>query len=300
MVTRRRSRQLTQLYVLVTAPLLVLFLFSYLPMAGLVIAFQDYNIFKGFFGSKWAGLAVFKEVFAMKGFWLALRNTFMLNGLNLLVGFPAPIVLALMLNEVRHRGTKKFFQSTLYLPHFLSWAIIGSLAVELFADRTGLINVFLASRGLSIVPFLSEQWHWLFTYQGIWIWQNAGWMTIIYLSSLTAINPELYEAAEVDGAGRWRKIWSITLPGIASTIVVLLIIQVGRIVNIGFEQPYIIGNDLVRNFADVISTFVYRIGILSGRYNVGAAAGLFQSVVGLVFLLTANAVAKRFSDTGIW
>ena len=224
----------------------------------------------------------------------------MLNGLNLAVGFPAPIVLALMLNEVRNRGVKRTFQSTLYLPHFLSWAIIGSLAVELLADNTGLLNVFIKSNGGKIIPFLSERWHWLFTYQAIWIWQNAGWATIIYLSSLTGINPELYEAAEVDGAGRWRKIRSITLPGISSTMVVLLILQVGRIVNIGFEQPYIIGNDLVRDFADVISTFVYRMGILSARYNVGAAAGLFQSVVGLFFLLTANALARKLTDTGIW
>jgi putative aldouronate transport system permease protein len=195
---------------------------------------------------------------------------------------------------------KRTFQSTLYLPHFLSWAIIGSLAVELLADNTGLVNVFIKSHGGQIVPFLSEKWHWLATYQGIWIWQNAGWGTIIYLSSLTGINPELYEAAEVDGAGRWRKIWSITLPGISSTMVVLLIIQVGRIVNIGFEQPYILGNALVQDFAEVISTFVYRVGLLSARYNVGAAAGLFQSAVGLFFLLTANAVAKRLTDTGIW
>jgi putative aldouronate transport system permease protein len=295
-----RMGQTRQLYLLMLVPLLVLFVFSYLPMVGLIIAFQDYNMFKGFFRSKWAGFAVFKEIFTMPGFWAALRNTFMLNGLNLLAGFPAPIILALLLNEVRNKGTKRTFQSTLYLPHFLSWAIIGSLAVELLADNTGLVNVFIKSQGGKIIPFLSEKWHWLFTYQGIGIWQNAGWGTIIYLSSLTAINPELYEAAEVDGAGRWRKIWNITLPGISSTMVVLLIIQVGKIVNIGFEQPYIIGNALVQDFAEVISTFVYRVGLLSARYNVGAAAGLFQSVVGLVFLLTANAVAKKLTDTGIW
>lgn len=295
-----RLRQTRQLYLLLLVPLLVLFVFSYLPMVGLVIAFQDYNIFKGFFASKWSGFAVFKEIFRMPSFWVALRNTFMLNGLNLLVGFPAPIILALMLNELRNKGLKRTFQSTLYLPHFLSWAIIGSLAVELLADNTGLVNVFIKSHGGKIVPFLSEKWHWLAAYQGIWIWQNAGWATIIYLSSLTAINPELYEAAEVDGAGRWRKTLSITLPGISSTMVVLLIIQVGKIVNIGFEQPYIVGNALVQDFAEVISTFVYRVGLLSARYNVGAAAGLFQSVVGLVFLVTANAVAKKLTDTGIW
>jgi len=295
-----RLRNARQLYVLLLVPLAVLFVFSYLPMVGLVMAFQEYNIFKGFFASKWVGFSVFRELFAMSGFWAALRNTFMLNGLNLIVGFPAPIVLALLLNEVRNKGAKRTFQSTLYLPHFLSWAIIGSLAVELLADNTGLVNVFIKSQGGKIIPFLSEKWHWLFTYQGIWVWQNAGWQTIIYLASLTAINPELYEAAEVDGAGRWRKIWSITLPGISSTMVVLLIIQVGKIVTISFEQPYILGNALVMDFAEVISTFGYRVGLLSARYNVGAAGGLFQSVVGVFFLLTANTVAKRLTGTGIW
>jgi putative aldouronate transport system permease protein len=295
-----KLRNTRQLYILLLVPLLVLLVFSYLPMAGLVIAFQDYNIFKGIRGSHWAGLAVFRELFAMKGFWAALRNTFALNGVNLVVGFPAPIILALMLNEVRFQGLKRAFQSTIYLPHFLSWAIIGSLAIELFADNTGLVNVFLRTHGAGIVPFLSERWHWLATYQAVWVWQNAGWMTIIYLSSLTAVNPDLYEAAEVDGAGRWRKMWSITLPGIRSTMVVLLVIQVGKIVSIGFEQPYLIGNDLVRDVSDVISTFVYRVGILSGRYSIGAAAGLFQSVVGLCFLLAADAAARALTDTGIW
>jgi putative aldouronate transport system permease protein len=295
-----RLRNIRQLYLLLLVPLLVQLVFSYLPMAGLVMAFQDYNIFEGITGSKWAGFSVFKDLFAMRGFWTAFRNTFMLNGLNLVIGFPAPIILALMLNEVRGRGLKRTFQSVVYLPHFLSWAIIGSLAIELLADNTGLVNVFLKSHGAGIIPFLSRRWAWLLTYQGIWVWQNAGWATIIYLASLTAINPELYEAAEVDGAGRWRRTWSITLPGIASTIVVLLIIQVGRLVTIGFEQPYILANDLVRDFGDVISTFVYRVGIISGRYNIGAAAGLFQSVIGLFFLLTANAVSRKLTDTGIW
>jgi putative aldouronate transport system permease protein len=296
----QRLKQIRQLYVLLAVPLLFLFIFNYLPMVGVVIAFQDFNIFKGFFGSKWGGFSVFQEVFRMKGFWVALKNTFMLNGLNLIVGFPAPIILALLLNEVGSRGLKKTFQSTIYLPHFLSWAIIGSLAVEIFADNTGLLNVMLKRAGGSIIPFLSERWHWLLTYQGIWVWQNAGWATIIYLASLTAINPELYEAADVDGAGRWRMMWNITLPGISSTMIILLILQVGRIVNIGFEQPYVIGNDLVRDFADVVSTFVYRMGILAGRYSVGAAVGLFQSVVGLFFLLLFNSLARKISDTGIW
>ena len=285
---------------MVVLPVLILVVFSYFPMAGLVIAFQDYNIFEGLFGSPWAGFSVFEGIFQSTGFWQALSNTLMLNFLNLLVGFTAPIVLALLLNEMRVHFLKRLFQSTLYLPHFLSWAIIGALSLQLFSDHTGIVNDLIRSLGGQPIPFLSEKWHWLFTYLGIGIWQSAGWGTILYLSALAAINPELYEAAEVDGAGRWRQMFAITIPCISPTMVVLLILQVGRLVSIGFEQPYILGNDLVRDFSSVISTYVYQMGIVSGQYNVGTAIGLFQSVVGLTLLLGTNAVARRFGEKGLW
>lgn len=289
-----------QLYLMMLLPLVILVVFSYLPMAGLVIAFQDYNIFEGLFGSPWAGFSVFEGIFQSAGFWQALGNTLMLNTLNLIVGFPAPIVLALLLNEMRVHWLKRVFQSTLYLPHFLSWAIIGALSLQLFSDHTGILNDLLRRWGGPGVPFLSEKWHWLFTYLGIGVWQAAGLGTIIYLSALTGINPELYEAAEVDGAGRWRQVWAITLPSITPTMIVLLILQVGKLVSIGFEQPYILGNDLVRDFSSVISTYVYQMGIVSGQYNVGTAVGLFQSIVGLALLLATNALARRFGDKGLW
>jgi len=288
------------LYLLLAVPCLLILVFSYLPMFGIVIAFQEYNIFKGFLGSPFVGLDVFMEIFRMKNFWQALRNTLVLNGLNLVIGFPAPIILALLLNELQSRGLKRVYQNILYLPHFLSWVIIGYMALRLFSDNTGLVNVAFKRAGLQIVPFLSDKLSWILTYQGISVWYSAGWGTIIYLSALTGINPELYEAAEVDGAGRWAKIRHITIPGISSTMIILLILQVGKVVNIGFEQPYILSNRLIQDVSDVISTFVYRIGIQSGRYNVGTAVGLFQSAVGLVFLLGTNAVARRFGETGIW
>jgi putative aldouronate transport system permease protein len=294
------KRRIGQLYALMAVPMFVLLLFCYVPMLGVLISFQDFNIFKGFFHSKWVGLAVFQEIFRMKSFWGALRNTMALNALNLALGFPAPIILALLLNEVRSRTFKKFLQSTLYLPHFLSWAIIGSMALQLLGDNTGLVNIVIKNAGGRIIPFLSDKWTWLFTYQGIWIWQSAGWGTILYLAAMTGINPELYEAAEVDGAGRWRKMWNVTLPGIAPTMVILLVLQIGRVVNIGFEQPYMLGNDLVRNFSDVISTYVYQVGIVSARFNVGTAVGLFQSAVGLALLLGANAISRRGGGEGIW
>jgi putative aldouronate transport system permease protein len=288
-----------QLYLMLIVPLLLILIFSYAPMAFLVMAFQDYNIFGGIFNSPWVGLEIFQGIFNMPSFWEAFRNTFVLNILNLIVGFPAPLILALMLNELRFKRMKRVFQSILYLPHFLSWAIIGAISLQLLLDGTGIINIIIRNLGFPTMPFLSEKWHWLATYLGISVWQNAGWGTIIFLSALTGISPELYEAAEVDGAGRFKKIWSISLPGIKPTIVVLLILQLGRLAMIGFEQPFILGNDMVRDMSSVISVFVYQIGIQTGQYNVATAIGLFQSLIGLVLLLIANAVSRRIGERGI-
>jgi putative aldouronate transport system permease protein len=274
--------------------------FRYVPMLGLLMAFQDFNLFKGFLQSKWVGLEVFKNVFRMLDFWRALRNTFMLNGLNLMIGFPIPIILAILLNEVPWRWLQRAFQSTLYLPHFLSWVIISSMALRLFADHTGLVNAIIIRAGWHLIPFLSEKWHWVFSYQLISIWQSAGWGTIIYMSAMTGINPELYEAAEVDGASRMQRIRFITIPGISVTIVTLLVLQIGRIGSIGFEQPYLLGNMIVSDFSEVISTFVFHVGLEAGRFDTGTAVGLFQSFVGLVFLLGANALSKRATQNSIW
>ena len=297
---RSRLRQQAELYLLLAFPMAFFLVFRYIPMGGLLMAFQDYNIFRGFFHSRFVGLEVFRGIFRMGDFWEALRNTFILNGLKLLIGFPAPIVLAILLNEVSQRWLRKFFQSTLYLPYFLSWVIIGDMALRLLADSSGLVNHLIVRSGGKAISFLSKETPWVLTYQLISIWQSAGWWTIIYLSAMTAINPELYEAAEVDGAGRFQKIRYITLPGISTTTVILLVLEVGRIVNIGFEQPYILGNKVVSDVSEVISTFVFHVGLEAGRFDTGTAVGLFQSVVGLAFLLSANAISRRVTETGLW
>ncbi|MBN1647931.1 MAG: sugar ABC transporter permease [Spirochaetales bacterium] len=270
-------------------------------MYGVSIAFREYNIFPGR-PSPWTGFANFREVFASKEFFLVLRNTFMLNFLDLVVGFPAPIILALLLNELRSRKYKRTVQTLLYLPHFLSWVIIGGIVLQVFAPTYGIINNMLKSMGIikESIPFLTNGPHWVATYVLVGVWQNIGWGTIIYLAAITGVSPELYEAAEMDGAKRLRKIWSITLPCISSTIVILLILSIGRIAMISFERPYIIGNTLVREYADVISTYVYRIGIKSGRFSIATAVGLFQSVISLIFLIIANFVAKRSGHKGIF
>jgi putative aldouronate transport system permease protein len=269
-------------------------------MYGIVIAFKEYNIFAGINASEWIGLDAFKEIFRSQDFIRALRNTFLLNGLDLILGFPAPIILALIINEIKRNSFKKISQTMLYLPHFLSWVIIGGIVLQIFAPGFGLIDTLLKSAGLKTIPFLTDNVPWIFTYCGVGIWQSAGWGMIMYLAAITGINGELYEAAEVDGAGRLRKIWSITLPCIRPTIVILFILNVGKISAIGFDRPYVIGNPEVRDFADVISTYVYRVGIQSTRYNIATAVGLFQSVVGLLFLSVTNFIANKSGEQGIW
>jgi len=288
------------LYLLLVLPIAQSVVFKYLPMYGVTIAFRDYNLFKGIFGSPWIGFDAFREVFQTKGFFRALRNTFMLNALDLLFGFPSPIILALILNELRSRPYKRVAQSILYLPHFLSWVIIGGIVLRVFAPTNGLLNIFFRAIGLKAVPFLVNPPHWVVTYIGVGIWQNAGWGTILYLAAIAGISPELYEAAVMDGANRLQKIWHITLPGIQSTMVILLILNIGRLALIDFERPFVIGNALVWQYSDVISTFVYRVGIQNARFTISTAVGLFQSVVSMIFLLTANFVSKRATGHGIW
>ncbi len=288
------------LYLLLLIPITYFIIFKYIPMYSIVIAFQDYNIFAGISGSEWVGLDAFKEIFRSKDFIRALRNTFLLNGLDLILGFPAPIILAVVINEIKSTSFKKISQTMLYLPHFLSWIIIGGIVLQIFAPSFGLIDNIIKGLGLESIPFLTEKWHWVFTYAVVGVWQSAGWGMIMYLAAITGINPELYEAAEVDGASRLRKIWSITLPCIKSTIIILFILNVGKISAIGFDRPFVIGNPAVRDFSDVISTYVYRVGLRSSRYNIATAVGLFQSVVGLVFLSVTNYIANKSGEQGIW
>ncbi|MBD3917207.1 sugar ABC transporter permease [Paenibacillus sp. PR3] len=289
-----------QLYFLLLLPIAYFILFKYVPMYGAAIAFQDYSIFKGVTGSEWIGFENFRELFAMSQFYEVVRNTLLLNLLDLVFSFPAPIILALLLNELRVMWFKKTAQTLLYLPHFISWIIIGGLVYQMFSNNGGLVNNLITSLGFHSVPFLTEKNHWLLVYLGTGIWQSAGWGTIIYLAALTGINKELYEASEVDGAGRLKKMWHITLPGIRSTIVVMLIMQLGHIMTIGFERPFVMGNDLVKDYSEVISTFVYKAGLQSAQFSLATAMGLFQALVGLVFVIASNAIAKKFGEQGIW
>lgn len=288
-----------QLYLLLLLPITVVIIFKYFPMGGLIIAFKDYKILKGFWDSNWVGFKNFVEVFSNRDFYRALRNTLMLNGLDLLVGFPMPIILAIMLNEIRSLWYKKLNQTLLYLPHFLSWVIISGVAYQLLQPRTGLVNILLTQMGFSEIPFLTANTHWVFSYVLMGIWQSMGWGTIIYLASITSINPELYDSATIDGAGRWGKIRYITLPCIKSTITIILIINLGRIMGSSFERADSLGNPIVKEVSSVIATYVYNAGIQSQKYSLTTAVGLFQSVVGLILVLTADWISKKIGDEGL-
>lgn len=288
-----------QLYLLLLLPICYFLVFKYLPMYGTVVAFKDYNIFKGVWESKWIGLEAFERIFKMKEFYRALRNTFMLNFLDLLVSFPAPIMLALLLNEVRSKWFKRGSQTLLYIPHFISWVIISGMVYRLAADF-GIINNLLAEIGIGPIQALKDNTNWVITYVLTGAWQSIGWGTIIYLAALTGINPDLYEAASVDGAGKLSKMWNITVPGIMPTIMILLVINIGHMAAIGLERPYTLGNLSVVDVSDVISTFVYRVGIQSTNFTVATAVGLFQGIVSLLFLVVANRISNKLTGSGLW
>ena len=291
-----------RLYLMLLIPVTWYLLFCYKPMIGVMIAFQKYSLVKGMWGSKFVGLKNFEFVMGLRDFPLALKNTLYLNLLGLIMGFPVPIVLAIMLNEIRSKGVKRVSQTLLYLPHFLSWIIIGGMVLKIFVPTTGVVNAMLLKWGLidKNIPFLTDGPTWQLTYTLVGVWQNMGWGTILYLSAITGINMELFEAAKIDGANKLQQIWHVTLPGIRSTIVVLLILNIGQMMNISFDRPYILGNTLVQDYCDVLSTFVYRTGITNAKFDRATAIGLFQSVVGLIMISGANFVTKKLGEDGIW
>ena len=301
--TKSYLKEYYSLYIMLLLPLTFFFVFRYLPIGNILIAFKNYNITRTVWEMDWAangGLFYFQQAFNTQDFRFALRNTVMLNLLDLLIGFPAPIILALLLNELKFKMFKKVTQTIAYMPHFLSWIIVSGIALNLLAPGTGTVNILIENMGGNSIPFLTQPTWWVGTYVLLGVWKSVGWNTIIYLAAITAVNPELYEAAEMDGAGRFGKIWHVTLPGIRHVIVLLLILNLGHILGSEFDRPLSLGNTLVTNVSTVISIFVYNHGIRGLRFSLSAAVGLFQSVVAVIFLVSANALAKKFGERGIW
>lgn len=279
-------------------PIIYFIVFHYLPLGGIVVAFKQYNIFQGIWDSPWVGLAHFKEVFASGEFRTALKNTIVLNLGELFITFPFPIVLAVLLNEMSNQRMKKLTQTVLYLPHFLSMVVIAGIVYQVFGT-SGIVNNVVSSFHIGPVNFVGDSSKWRAIYWGTGIWMGAGYGMIVYLAAMAGINVELYDAAYMDGAGRWKRIWHVTLPQIRPTVVTMTIMNVGKILSISFERPYLMGNVLVQDVSSVISTYVYSVGLQAGRYDFATAVGLFQSIVAVCMVVAANQVAKRLGEEGI-
>ncbi len=297
---RARIKKNLFLYLMFLPVALYYLVFKYAPMFGLVIAFKDYNAFVGILGSKWVGMKYFDQFVHSMYFWRLIRNTLAISFLDLLVNFPAPIILALMLNEVQHKQFKSVVQTISYLPHFVSTVVIVGILVNFLSLSTGLINNILAAVGLQRVHFLAEpSYFWpIFTLMNVW--RSVGWSSIIYIAALSGIDPTLYEAAVVDGAGRWRQLFCVTLPALLPTIVTLLIMRVGHVLDVGYEAIILMYNPQIYETADVISTYVYRRGLIDADYSFAAAVGLFQSLVGMLMVMGANALSRKLTETSLW
>jgi putative aldouronate transport system permease protein len=290
-----------QLYFLLIFPLACVILFKYSAYPGLRMAFMDYKPALGFARSPYVGFEVFQRIFKDADFLRALKNSLIFNVLDLAIGFPVPIILAIMINELKFPRFKKVTQTILYLPHFLSWVIVASVAFTLFKPETGLVNVLLINSGWidKGIPFLTEKWHWSVSYILLAVWQSMGWGTIIYLAAITSISDELYEAATVDGAGRFKKIWHITLPGLRSTMVIMLILALGRLMGSNYERLYAFDNVQVKDFQYQLAVYIYDKGLASGLFNKATAVGLFQNVIGLILILTTDKIAKKLGEDGL-
>lgn len=288
------------LYIMLIPVMAFLIVFRYAPMYGIVIAFKDYNIFQGVFGSEWVGLETFRRTFDEPFFWISVKNTLLLNVLMLCFSFPLTIILSLMLNEVRNMKFKKITQSMLYLPHFVSWVVVSGIIMNLFSLRDGSINNIITRLGGNAVPFLVDEKWWIFTYIVANIWKDIGWGTIIYLAALSGVDESLYEAAYIDGATRMQRLWHITLPSIRSTVIVMFILSLSKMMSIGLDAPLLLGNDKVINVSEVISTYVYKVGLQRVQYSFATAVGLFQSVINIVLLAGGQFLAKLVGEDGIF
>ncbi|KRE38677.1 ABC transporter permease [Paenibacillus sp. Soil522] len=297
---KRRLINNRALYQMILPGFLFFVIFKYIPMGGLVIALQDYQPYLGILNSPWVGFEHFERLFTEPMFFTILRNTLLLFFMNLLFYFPIPIILALMLNEVRREAFKRIVQTIVYIPHFMSWVIIVSISFVMLSMDRGIINELLVLMGLEKVNFLmSNEWFRPMYVLQI-IWREAGWGTIIYLAAMAAIDPGLYEAARIDGANRFRQIWHITLPSIRSVIMVLLILKIGDVLELGFEHIYLLLNSMNREVAEIFDTYVYTAGLRQGQFSYSTAVGFFKSVVGLILVMGANWLSKKSGEEGIY
>ncbi|OMF38105.1 protein lplB [Paenibacillus sp. FSL H8-0548] len=286
---------------LISLPGIIFFIvFKYLPLAGSVMAFQNYNIFKGFSGSPWVGLDQFRRMFTYPEFLRIFENTVLIGLYDMVFAFPIPIIFALLLNEVRKAVYKRILQTVVYLPHFLSWIIIGGIMIGILSPTTGIINQILNSFGFDPIYFLGEESYIRSILVGTGIWKDSGWGTIIYLAALASVNPELYEAAKIDGANRWKQTLSITIPTILPTITIMFLLHIGNFLDFGFERVFVFINSLNESHGDILDTYIYRVGLIDQQYSYTTAIGLFKSVVGLLLVMIGNTLSKKASGEGLY
>ncbi|MCV4232652.1 ABC transporter permease subunit [Virgibacillus sp. LDC1] len=298
--TRKKLMKHWQFYLLVFFPLVYIILFKYVPMFGVLIAFKEYNVVQGIFGSPWVGFDYFRQLFDAPFFWQYVRNTLEISLYGLLVGFPAPILLALALNEIRNGRFKKTVQMVTYAPYFISTVVIVSILIVNLSPNTGLMSNLFRALGLETVDFLGVPE--LFKSIYVWsdVWQFTGYGAIIYIAALAGVNPDLYEAARVDGATRLQKIINIDIPSLFPVIVILLILNLGNLMSLGFEKIYLMQNPLNQNTSEVISTYVYKVGLLGANFSFSAAIGLFNSIINFILLVIVNYVSRKVSSTSLW
>jgi len=291
-----------QLWVMILPALVYIIIFNYIPIYGIQLAFRDFKYNAGFFGGDWAGLKYFNQYFSSPMFWPTLRNTFVIAFSSIVFGFPMPIILALVINQIRNQKRKKKLQTTVYLPYFISTVVLVAIINIFLSPTSGIISKIL--RALHLIGenanLMGDPQYFVPVYVISGIWQTCGWNSIIYVAALSSVDSQLYDAAKIDGANRWRVVWHIEIPAIVPTIIILLIMNMGNILSVGFEKTYLMQNSLNKSVSEVISTYVFNIGIMSSQFSFGAAVGLFNTVVNFAFLVLANTIAKRTSDISVF
>lgn len=297
---KRALRRDWQLIALCVLPVIYYIVFHYIPMYGVQIAFKNFTAAKGIWGSPWAGLKYFERFFNSYQFWPLIKNTLTLSFTQLLFGFPVPIILAILLNQMKNLRFKKFVQTITYCPHFISIVVLTGMLYIFLSPRSGLINNIITFFGGEATHFLgSPEWFRpVFVMSGIW--QNAGWSAIIYIAALAGISPDLYEAAQIDGASKWQIVRNIDLPGIMPTAVMMLILEVGKVMNIGFQKAYLMQNGLNISASEIIPTYIYKIGLVDAQFSYSAAIGLFNNIINIILLLTVNKIAQKTSENSLW
>ena len=288
------------MYMMLIPAAIYYILFCYVPMFGASMAFKKFNPMVGIWGSEWVGLKWFQQLFRLNKFYQVFWNTIYISCIRLIFGFPFPIIIALLLNEVRRPRLKRVIQTAVYIPHFISWVVLGGILTNLLSMDNGIINAAIKSLGLKPIGFLTDSNYFIPTMVVSMIWKTFGWNTIIYLAALTSVDPQLYEAAIVDGANRWGQLIHITLPSISSTIIIMLIMRIGSLMQAGFEQIFVMYHPGVYSVADIIDTYVYRIGLQEGKFELASAVGLFKSVINFVLIVGANKVARLLGEEGVY